>query len=221
MDIIEKVKMLVKEQPFVVAGAVAGVGLVVWYRVKNAKKPAPAAPGSTAAPAPANPDGYDIANLAGIPYGYNVYSGPVDNFPVNNTPNSNPVSSQELGVLRLSQSSGGVNRDFDTEHPQGVPIRATPSPTASIIGYAPFGSELGITGHVVTGENNELGAAPGVGSTLWYPVNGGYVSSYDFTNVLQNNNKGSGGFSHHVNSYRNTIDEMSFNHNLHNQYEMI
>lgn len=67
---------------------------------------------------------------------------------------------------------------FDQSNP-GVPIRSSPNQTATLLGYLPFGASINVTGAAITGGLNE-------GNTLWYPVQGGYISAYDLVAVNQN-----------------------------------
>lgn len=65
---------------------------------------------------------------------------------------------------------------FDQNNP-GVPIRSAPNIMGTILGYLPFGATITTTGSAITGGSN-FGIS-GQGTTLWYPVQGGYVSAYD------------------------------------------
>jgi hypothetical protein len=59
-----------------------------------------------------------------------------------------------------------------------VPVRQTPG--GQVIGSIGFGQRIRITGTPVSGPNNFGPKTPtGTGSTLWYPVSGGYVSAFD------------------------------------------
>lgn len=69
---------------------------------------------------------------------------------------------------------------FDQSNP-GVPIRSAPNQTGTLLGYLPFGASINVTGAAITGGINE-------GNTLWYPVQGGYISAYDLVAVTQSQN---------------------------------
>lgn len=93
-----------------------------------------------------------------------------------------------LGFVRTrSIVPGTPTYGYDIKWSQGVPLRD--SPGGKQIGFIPYGSQVTATGSPVTGGSNLTNAAPGVGSDVWIPVEGGYVSKYDVdlvsTNVAQ------------------------------------
>jgi hypothetical protein len=101
----------------------------------------------------------------------------------NNAVNGNvtqPVASAPSGSIE--HPIEGTVRSFnslpsyDTKHPEGVPIRATPG--GSVVGSIEYGTAVNILGKPVSAGSN---FATGGGSNVWIPVAGGYVSAYDIT----------------------------------------
>lgn len=69
---------------------------------------------------------------------------------------------------------------FDQSNP-GVPIRSAPNGAGTLLGYLPFGASINVLGAAVTG-------GPNFGNSLWYPVQGGYISAYDLVAATQSQN---------------------------------
>lgn len=249
---LEKIESKLGKQPWYVwAGAATGAVLVLWYAARQQGAKAAQQSAATTTPNGAL-NGYDIANLAGLPYGYTSDSGPVDNYPTSGgdtgpagpqgppgttgapgqpgpqgppgtpgTPGQGQTGQQE-GLVRARFNSATTTA-WDTSHPQGVPIRSAPDGNASVVSYAQYASDIQLTGVPVTGGNNFNGGVttnPGQGGTLWFPVQGGYISGYDLAGTFflpsggssnSSTGQGSGGrasqFQSFLNQGRNTIDQ--------------
>jgi len=228
---LKKVEEEVKKHPWYLAGALGAGGLVFYYVMKRRASAAAAAAssanstGMTPADQAALQNGYNMADMAGMPYGYISDNGPTDNYPSPQPPVPPPPTSQgqEEGMIRPRFSSSQT-QNYDQSHPQGVPVDSQPG--GANIGYAAFSSEVQISGPPVSGPSN-FGSGQS-GSTIWWPVtfNGqpGYISGYDILSVFTlpsspNNgtgNTGSGGGGYFesgwqlgLNSHRNTVDQFA------------
>ncbi len=233
-DFLKKLEGEAKKQPWYVwAGALGAGGLIFYYVMKQRAAAAATASSSTHATNGMTPadqaalqNGYNMADMAGMPYGYISGNGPVDNYPAPTQPAPpapTPGQGQEEGMIRPRFSSSQT-QNYDQSHPQGVPVDSQPG--GSNIGYAAFSSEVQISGPPVTGPSN-FGSGQS-GSTIWWPVmyNGqpGYISGYDILSIFTlpsapsngTGNTGSGGGGYFesgwqlgLNSHRNTIDQIS------------
>jgi len=98
------------------------------------------------------------------------------------TGNPPPPQPTQAGIFVRQKGSQSNVAAWDNTH-SGVPIRSSPSGSASIVSYLPFGSKVNLQSTApVTGQSNFGTNTPQdrqSGSTLWYKVNNGYVSSYD------------------------------------------
>lgn len=212
---LKNVEAAVAKQPWYVwAGALTGGGLVFWYVIKSrAAAATTTATTNTPATSQNSPlNGYDVSSMAGIPYGYDPTSGPVDNYPPPSTtppPATTPPTQQ--GLVRIRANVPGT-AGYDKNNAQGVPIRATAG--GNVTRYATFGSDVQLAGLPVTGPGNLPG---GKGSTIWFPIlGGGYISAYDITSIFTGNppsstGTGNGGVSGEwqdgMNKHRRTIDQ--------------
>ena len=211
-NVLEKAEGFMHNQPWYVwAGLLTGGGIVTWYVLKSRASKA----ASTTSASAANADltnGYDVASLAGIPYGYITgYSsdqGPTDNYPPTQPPtNTPPPAKTETGTIRAQDIKNPIyGKVYDAKH-KGVPVHSTPG-AGSILGEAAWNSSVAISGDPVTGADN------GNGVKLWYPVtyNGqsAYIAVSDFASVNRSGT-GSGGppsdWEIGLNRHRNTVDQ--------------
>jgi hypothetical protein len=89
---------------------------------------------------------------------------------------TNPIQTW-VATIRAKMSNPGTN-SYDVNHPEGIPIRSTPSASGKVIGYEPYGSSQQFIGTPVSGGSNFAKGA--TGSSLWEKTtSGGYVSMYD------------------------------------------
>lgn len=212
---LEKAEGFLKKQPWYVwAGAAIGAGLVGYYVIKRRAKPATTpAPASQATQGSAL-NGYQVDNMAGLPYGYDVSSGPTDNFPAPTSTSTVNSATQEQGIVRTRNSNPALSA-YDQNHPEGVPIRQTPGGTEEM--SVPYGSEVQLAGPPINGPN--MG-----GSSLWYPLsNGGYIGAVDITSIITGGQNpltgiGNGGpssdWQNTLNPYRNTVDQHAISMDL-------
>lgn len=222
---------LEKQPIYVWIGALGAGAVVFWYVIKqratksalntSAQSGMNASGTTGAADTNATLNGYDVSSMAGLPYGsldgYGATSGyPVDNYPVPTSGTPSPTSSpsgQQEGLVRPRFNSN-TTQAYDAKFPQGVPIHQSPDASSPVVSFASYASQVAIQGPPVSGTNN-FGKGSSVGSGLWFPVNGGYISGYDlvgfFTLPTASGtamNTGSGGydgFASFLNSGRNTI----------------
>jgi hypothetical protein len=102
--------------------------------------------------------------------------------PAPTTPSA-PVEHPIEAIIRTKDSSSTVAA-YDASHP-GIPIRASASATAPVVGYLPFGSSVALSGDQVTAAgSNFAGKNASKGSTSWLQTSQGYVSGYDVTGFL-------------------------------------
>lgn len=175
----------VKEHPALAVGGLAVGAVVVVVVVMRAKSSAPVPTATTPTSTPAstssmasNPiSGYDMSQMAGIPYGYET-SSPAS---ATATATSTPPAQSEQGVTR-SKTTSGTSASYDKSH-TGVPMHSNPNTAASsLVTLVPYNSQVNITGNAVNG----TAAMPGFSN--WYPVsyNGqtGYINAYDIGNII-------------------------------------
>lgn len=124
----------------------------------------------------------------GLPYGslppqtINNYTS----YPVVQTQTATPAqvaNSNYLAFIRAKNSNANV-ASYDAKYP-GVPIRDL---KGNVIGTAPYGQSISITGNPIAGSSNLPGTT--VGTTRWLPVStgnlSGWISSFDLTGVQSN-----------------------------------
>ena len=225
-NVLEKAEGFMHNQPWYVwAGLLTGGGIVTWYVLKSRATKAASSSNASAANADLT-NGYDVASLAGIPYGYitgyTSGQGPTDNYPPTQPPTTTPPPAKtEFGIIRAQDTKNPVyGKVYDAKH-SGVPVRNAPG--GSPMGEAAWGSEVAITGDAVSGGDN------GNGVRLWFPVtfNGqpGYISVADIVSIIGNggvpphslvshSGTGSGSIPSDweigLNKYRNTVDQYHF-----------
>jgi hypothetical protein len=178
--------------------SVAVVGLGIGFYVMKRQQSNVADTTATTASPDSSTAGYD-------PSGSNqhdVLIVPMGNYQTSNTPddtqrssgrssNSHPIQPKQIGTIRNRYSVNVPSViDYDKISPNGVPVR--PVPGSSLEMYkAAYGSTIEILGPPQSGPSNVK--ETGLGSTSWYPVTGGYLSSMDVTGIAQ--------------SYSNTVQQ--------------
>lgn len=99
--------------------------------------------------------------------------------PTPQPPPPQPTPQQKITIRQPVTS--GQTAQYDATH-SGVPIHSSPSWQAPTVGTAAWGSQVTVTGPSVQGGSNFPNGWQG-GSTTWYPVQGGFVSSYDVAGI--------------------------------------
>ncbi len=131
--------------------------------------------GGTASTTPSSASGLGLAidPTTGMPYAVEglVPSGGVQNTSAPPPPTTPPAATPVPSYTTRGNITSGWGANTTT-----IPIRDTPG--GNVIGGIPFGTRVTTQGPAVTGPNNFGPTATG-GSTDWYPVQGGYVSSFD------------------------------------------
>lgn len=98
------------------------------------------------------------------------------------TPRGRSVSSTMLTIRNKGGSSIKSVQDYDNTNPPGVPVRAVPGGVQ--VRFQAYGSQVAATGPQVNGPNN---VKENTGSDSWWPVQGGYISSFDVSGFSQQN----------------------------------
>lgn len=220
---LESVQGKLKKQPWYVwVGAIGASGAIGWYILKNrataAATPAtPAADPNALTPADQNAidNGFQLASMAGMPYGYMSDNGPVDNYP--NVP------------------PGGQPPTPPTPTPTPTPAPSgPPNWYANLLGKIPYGAKINPGGSDANGQrfwydSNDFfyappgsTIAPGAQGRLWLNLPGkpanqqGLLLTGPGAPAMQGNPivstpHGSGGvpspWASMLNTGRNTIDQ--------------
>lgn len=96
---------------------------------------------------------------------------------------THPIPPKTYGTVRQRYSSNIPSvMDYDKISPNGVPIRPQPGSSSEVRKQA-YGSQIELLGAEVTGPSNVKES--GMGSNQWFPVQGGYISSFDLSSVNQ------------------------------------
>ncbi len=218
---LAKVEAITKKQPWYVwAGGIATAGVVGWYILKNraaqaAKAATPADPNAmTPADQNAIDNGYQLASMAGMPYGYVSDNGPVDNYPsvppggtppTPPTPTPTPIPPAPTGVA-------GVNYGL-------IPFGQYAGPSYSNLKAGTTYTWNGIKYLLSTGPQGKLYGKDPAGKTwLLYEPASFYPGGTNYTPPFMSGNPpvvplphGGGGmgspWQSMLNSGRNTIDQ--------------
>lgn len=173
---IEKITEQIKQKPAVAAGVAVGGVVTIYLFMKSNKTKSSSITGDTTQTDPLN--GFDVANIAGIPYGaewsnyrYNSSQGNTQQDDTANTPtgsNNQKVTATVNGSAILASTPGGTNN-------KGSNITNIPNNTVLTV----LGAEM-------------------FNDTIYYKVdyNGqtGYVNSHSVKNVLATGYGGSSFF---------------------------
>lgn len=232
----DKLKEMIKAHPAIAGGAALGSGVVIFFVYKNHQAAAAAsstAAQSTTPAAESTPtsadmnamqalDGFDVASMAGLPYGYVSQNGPVDNYPQSvaapaTTPapatTSTDTSSTSSSNTATQSSSGSSSGQMDPNPYAGLlgpnvtvnySAHTYTSPTVKTSQHIPIpdtdqliGGKQGRVWYVDSGIQHLLtdGSGPPV-TNSGFPVNSPQNTPGAY---------GGGGFIHPVNSARETI----------------
>lgn len=140
-------------------------------------------------PSNVNPLFNSSGGLVGYQSGYTPSSTPPDQ--VGATPNSPSL------VETIRNRFTGNTSDYDKAHPEGVPVRSSPSSGNNVIGSLGYGASVNATNPTQGGGN----FSPTQGDTQWYQIQyqgkTGYVSGHDiqFSPQVQPSSTAKGGGS--------------------------
>ena len=179
---------LVKKSPALMITAIGGVLLVGYVLIKksgSATVPSvPVVPDATNLAATTTPGGYYTPQssyvepvVVTVPGSTPAQSGGTTSTGGSTSTATIPSTNLQDDIVRTRYGNPTV-KSYDTNHPQGVPIRSQAAATTTdTIGYAAYGSKIQITGPAVSGTSNLGGTS---GTNYWYPVaGGGFVSAFD------------------------------------------
>ena len=179
----DKIKEEIKDHPEATLGALVAGGTVAFFIVKERMAAANSASSSSSQQSTLAADqlnGYELASLAGLPYGYiDPTNGPGGPGPGPTPPPTPPTNSMPKLTIRPKTPVDPANSKRT-----GVPLFQAVGSFGHSVAEIPYGAQIQATGQPITGASNK-------GNTTWYPVtyNGksGFVSGFDIANV------GSGG----------------------------
>lgn len=175
----------IRQNPVAIAVVAVLLGIMIWYISKQVKggRSLGTASGSIV-------PGSNIDPNTGLPYV--TAPGAVNNFtsyPIVQTlpgvpgPAGPPGTGlgNPLAYIRSRFSNASV-ASYDQQFAQGVPIRDL---NGNVIGNAPYGQSIQVTGNPIAGSSNLPGTQ--AGAVEWLPVTSGsqtgYVSSFDLTGL--------------------------------------
>lgn len=140
--------------------------------------------GSTSSPTPiptstsSTPDLNSVSSTGSTPV---INNNPTNVTNAPGTPRGRTVNQTVLTIRQKGGSSIQSVKDYDATNPPGVPVRATPGGVQ--VRFAGYGSQQTATGQAIAGPNN---VKENTGSNTWWPVQGGYISSFDVSAVVNN-----------------------------------
>lgn len=174
-EFLEKIKEEIKQHPWEVGGGVlvAG-GTVIFFIVKERMASASGSQQSnTSSELQADQlNGYELASLAGLPYGYIDPGSPTGGPGPGQPP---PPPPKKKGSKLTTRERGS-----DTKTKTGVPLFQAIGSFGHSVTHIPYGAVIESTGPSVQGPNNK-------GHTDWWPVtyqgHTGWLSGYDIAHV--------------------------------------